>query len=87
MVYLLAALFPPLTLLWCRKPWQALLSFVLFIGVIVGVGSGVLSEPLPTLLGWWMVLSAVGAVAQRRAPGRAARRIREAWVGPDDPTA
>jgi hypothetical protein len=41
----------------------------------------VLREPLPTLLGWWMILLALGAVARRRAPGRAARRIREAWGG------
>ena len=43
-----------------------------------------MSEPLPTLLGWGVVLWAVGAVAQRRATGRAARRIREAWGGPTD---
>jgi hypothetical protein len=78
-IYLLAALFPPLTLLWCGKPWQALLTLAVFVGLIAGVGSGVLREPLPTLLGWWMVLLAVGVVAKRRAVGRAARRIREAW--------
>ena len=84
MPYLLAALCPPLALLWCRKPWQALLSLLLLLGAIAGAGSGALGEPLPTLLGWGVVLWAVGAVAQRRVTGRAARRIREAWGGPTD---
>jgi hypothetical protein len=78
-VYVLAALFPPLTLLWCGRPWLALLTLAVLIGLVVGVGSGVLREPLPTLLAGWMILLAVGAVARRRAGGRAARRIRAAW--------
>jgi len=78
-VYLLAALFPPLTLLWCGRPWLALLTLAVFVGLIAGVGSGVLREPLPTLAAWWIILLAVGTVAKRRAVGRAARRIREAW--------
>jgi len=71
MVYLLAALFPPLTLPRCRNARQAVICLVLLVGAIVGVESGVLSEPLPALLSWWMVLLAVGAVPQRRATARA----------------
>jgi hypothetical protein len=39
-------------------------------------------DPVPALGAAVAVLWAVGAVAQRRAPGRAARRIREAWGPP-----
>jgi hypothetical protein len=81
MVYVLAASFPPVALLWCGRPWQALLNALLLAGLIAGDISGALGAPLPALLAIVAVLWAVGAVAQRRATGRAARRIREAWGG------
>jgi hypothetical protein len=81
-VYVLAASFPPVALPWCRKPWQALLNAVLVVGLIAGDVSERLPDPLPALGAVVVVLWAVGAVAQRRALGRAARRIRETWAPP-----
>jgi hypothetical protein len=81
-VYVLAASFPPIALLWCGKPWQALLTTLLIAGLIAGDISDRLVDPLPALGAVLVMLWAVGAVAQRRAIGRAARRIREAWGVP-----
>jgi hypothetical protein len=68
--YLLAVLFPPPALLWCRKPGQALLSVAALLAVPVGSGAGVPGDPLPSLLASWLVLR---AVARQRAPGGAGR--------------
>ncbi len=82
MIYVLAACYPPVALLWCRKPGEALLNALLLAGTAAGYISGVVADPLPALGAIGAMLWAVGAVAQRRATGRAARRIREAWGPP-----
>jgi hypothetical protein len=76
--YLVAVFLPPVALLWCRRPWQALLNAVLIAGVLRWV-----PPELAAVLAIAAILWAVAAVAHRRAPGRAARRIREAWGAPD----
>jgi hypothetical protein len=80
--YLLSVLFPPLALLWCRRPWQALLNALSLLGLMLLGAAGVLNA-VPAVLTVAMAavaLWAVLAVDRRRAPGRAHRRIREAWV-------
>jgi hypothetical protein len=84
-IYLLAALCPPLALLWCRKPWQALLNLLLLLGLAVAASMKVLPDPLLAAAAVVGVLWPIGVVAAQRAPGRAARRIREAWgIGQSD---
>jgi hypothetical protein len=80
--YLLALLVPPLALLWCRKPWQALLNALSLLGLLLLGAAGVLNAvpAVLTVAAVALVLWAVLAVDRRRAPGRAHRRIREAWV-------
>jgi hypothetical protein len=75
--YLAAVFLPPVVLLWCRKPWQALLNAAVVAGLL-----GWVPPELAPVLAAAAILWAAAAVAARRAPGRAARRIREAWTGP-----
>ena len=86
LLYFVAFAWPPVALLWCRKPWQALLDLLLLLGLAVVASMKVLPDPPLAALAIVGVLWPIGAVAQRRATGRAARRIREAWgVGQADP--
>jgi hypothetical protein len=75
---------PRVALLWCGRPWQALLAILLIAGLVAGDVSDLLADPFPVLGAVLVMLWAVGAVAHRRAVGRAARRIREAWRPPAD---
>jgi hypothetical protein len=80
-LYLVAFAWPPLALLWCRKPGQALLNLLLLLGLAVAASMKVLPDPLLAVAAIMAILWPIGVVAERRAPGRAARRIREAWGG------
>ena len=85
LLYLVAFAWPPVALLWCRKPWQALLDLLL-LALAVAAALKVLPDPLLAVAAVLAILWPIGAVAQRRATGRAARRIREAWgIGQADP--
>ena len=79
LLYVVAFAWPPVALLWCRKPWQALLDLLLLLGLAGAAALKVLPDPLLTVAAVLAILWPIGAVAQRRATGRAARRIREAW--------
>jgi hypothetical protein len=83
-LYFVAFAWPPLALLWCRKPWQALLNLLLLLGLAVAASMRVLPDPLLAAVAAVAILWPIGIVAGRRAPGRAARRIREAWGEPVD---
>ena len=86
LLYLVAFAWPPVALLWCRKPWQALLDLLLLLALAVAAALKVLPDPLLAVAAVLAILWPLGAVAQRRATGRAARRIREAWgIGQADP--
>jgi hypothetical protein len=82
LLYVVAFAWPPVALLWCRKPWQALLNLLLLLGLAVAASMKVLPDPLLAVVAVMAVLWPV--VAERRAIGRAARRIREAWGPPHD---
>jgi membrane-bound metal-dependent hydrolase YbcI (DUF457 family) len=63
MVYVLAASFPPVALLWCRRPGQALLNALVLVGAIAGDTSRALGAPLPALLAIEAVALGVAVVA------------------------
>jgi hypothetical protein len=91
MLYLLALTFPPIALLWCRRPWQALLNAVVLLGIVAWGPFAGPGNLLPALLVLGVLVWAVGAVARRGADGRATRRIHEHWnagghpLGPSGP--
>jgi hypothetical protein len=81
-LYVVAFAWPPLALLWCRKPGQALLNLLLLLGLAVVASMKVLPDPLLAVIAIMAFLWPIGVVAERRATGRAARRILEAWRPP-----